>query len=262
MSTFNDLKKQYIELTMSKLHNDMMALEGWIKSSDTTCVTIPVSAENNTIHDKLDAIFNRIQLIEEGMSDIRSRVDSIEHRFTWGNYAVPGVQNDIIECDFFDPTYSPRRNPKMPSDTLSSISHESSVIDFNDKDNTNEIIEVHKEEQPVVAAAPSIVNDSEVEGDADEHEIIVEEEKVSVGEAIEEEEEVEVEEEMEEEVEEEEVEEAEEEDELEEITFKNKTYYRDSENNVYRLNKDGEIDDTPIGRWNEKTQSVRFTVVA
>jgi hypothetical protein len=255
MSTFNDLKKQYIDLTMAKIQSDMMALEGWIKKGDDTCVSMPVSIETNTIHDKLDAIFNRIQLIEEGMNDIRSRVDAIEHRCTWDNYVIPGGQTDIIECDFFDPTYSPRRNPKLPSDTLSTISHESSVIDFGVQDKTNDIIEIHKQEQPIIAAAPSIVNDSDVEGDADEHEIIIEEEKVSVGEAIEEEEEVE---EEEEEVEEED----EEEDELEEVTYKNKTYYKDSENNVYRLNKDGEIDDTPIGRWNEKTQSVRFTVVA
>ena len=131
------------------------------------------------------------------MNDIRSRVDAIEHRFTWDNYVIPGGQNDIIECDFFDPTYSPRRNPKMPSDTLSTISHESSVIDFGVQDKTNDIIEIHKQEQPIIAAAPSVINDDDTEGDADEHEIIIEEEKVSVGEAVEEEE---AEEEVEEEV--------------------------------------------------------------
>ncbi len=259
MSTFNDLKKQYIELTMSKLHNDMVALEGWIKRGDDCCAMMPTNMETNTIHDKLDAIFNRIQLIEEGMNDIRSRVDAIEHKCTWDNYPVHSSQNDIIECDFFDPTYSPRRNPKLPSDTMSSISHEESVIDFAVQDKTNDIIEVHKHDDTIpVEAAPSIVNDSEVEGEADEHEIVVEEEKASVGEAVDE---------VEGEILEEAIEEEgdvieEEEDELEEITYKNKTYYKDSDNNVYRLNKDGEIEDTPIGRWNEKTQSVRFTVVA
>jgi tetrahydromethanopterin S-methyltransferase subunit G len=260
MSTFNDLKKQYIDITMSKLHNDMMSLEEWIKkdkSVDNVYIN-PVS-DTNTIHDKLDAIFNRIQIIEEGMNEIRSRVDDIEHRCTWNNYTVPcgdRVQNDIIECNFFDPAYSPRRNPKVHDDTLSNISHEDSIIDFNTTDNITGIIEVHKEggAEPVIAAAPSVVYEEDVEGEADEHEIIIEEEKYSVGEAVDEEEEEVVEEEEEEVIEEE--------DELEEIVYKNKTYYKDSENNVYRLNKDGDIDDTPIGRWNEKTQSIRFTVVA
>ena len=59
----------------------------------------------------------------------------------------------------------------------------------------------------------------------------------------------EVEEEAEEEVEEEAVE-------LEEFTYKNKTYYKDGENQVYQVDSDGELDDTPIGIWNEKTKRI------
>lgn len=62
--------------------------------------------------------------------------------------------------------------------------------------------------------------------------------------------EVEVEEEEEEEVEEEEA------VELEEFTYKNKTYYKDGENQVYQIGSDGELDDTPIGIWNEKTKRI------
>lgn len=59
-------------------------------------------------------------------------------------------------------------------------------------------------------------------------------------------------------VEEEEAEEVEEEDavELEEFTYKNKTYYKDGENQVYQIDSDGELDDTPIGIWNEKTKRI------
>ena len=60
----------------------------------------------------------------------------------------------------------------------------------------------------------------------------------------------EVEEEAEEEVEEEEA------VELEEFTYKNKTYYKDGENQVYQLSSDGELDDTPVGIWNEKTKRI------
>ena len=59
------------------------------------------------------------------------------------------------------------------------------------------------------------------------------------------------------EVEEEEAEEEEEEAvELEEFTYKNKTYYKDGENQVYQIGGDGELDDTPIGIWNEKTKRI------
>ena len=62
--------------------------------------------------------------------------------------------------------------------------------------------------------------------------------------------------EVEVEEEEEEVEEEEEAVELEEFTYKNKTYYKDGENQVYQIGSDGELDDTPIGIWNEKTKRI------
>ena len=58
--------------------------------------------------------------------------------------------------------------------------------------------------------------------------------------------------EEEEEEEEEEVEE-EEGEEVEEITFNGETYYRDSEGFIYKPD-----DDTPIGYWKEKTNSIAF----
>ena len=43
---------------------------------------------------------------------------------------------------------------------------------------------------------------------------------------------------------------------LEEITFKGKTYYKDSENTVYILDENEDLSD-PIGIWNEITTTVR-----
>ena len=68
----------------------------------------------------------------------------------------------------------------------------------------------------------------------------------------EEEEEVEVEEEAEEEAEEAEDEALE----LEEFEYKGVTYYRDAELQVYQLDTDGDLDETPIGVWNESKQKV------
>jgi hypothetical protein len=44
---------------------------------------------------------------------------------------------------------------------------------------------------------------------------------------------------------------------LEDITFKGKTYYKDSENTVYILDENEDLSD-PIGVWNEITKTVRF----
>ena len=60
--------------------------------------------------------------------------------------------------------------------------------------------------------------------------------------------------------EEEEVEEVEEVEEeelaVEEFIFEGGTYYRDKELNVYKAGEDGEVDDTPIGYWNERQGSI------
>lgn len=57
------------------------------------------------------------------------------------------------------------------------------------------------------------------------------------------------------EVEEEEVEE-EEAMELEEFEYKGLTYYRDGENQVYQKDDDDDLDDTPIGVWNEDKKKI------
>jgi hypothetical protein len=70
------------------------------------------------------------------------------------------------------------------------------------------------------------------------------------------EEEVLEEEVLEEEVLEEEEEEEAQEVELEEFIYKKKTYYKDAENQVYQMDSDGNLDDSPIGIWNEQTQRI------
>lgn len=69
--------------------------------------------------------------------------------------------------------------------------------------------------------------------------------------------EVEAEEEVAETPKEEPVEEAEEEAvELEEFEYKGATYYRDSDNNVFTTDEDGELNDEPFGLWNEAKQRI------
>jgi hypothetical protein len=117
---------------------------------------------------------------------------------------------------------------------------------------------------------PDLEGDDDADDEADEDEAqeeeVAEEEEVAPEEeeevAPEEEEEVAPEEEeevAEEEAQEEEQEDAEEEEEaleLEEFEYKGVTYYRDAELQVYQLDTDGDLDETPIGVWNESKQKV------
>jgi hypothetical protein len=48
-----------------------------------------------------------------------------------------------------------------------------------------------------------------------------------------------------------------EESDLVEFEYKGVTYYRDSENQVYELNNEGELNEDPIGVWNEQKQKVQ-----
>jgi hypothetical protein len=46
--------------------------------------------------------------------------------------------------------------------------------------------------------------------------------------------------------------------ELEEITYKDVSYYKDTEGFVYGIDDEGQPTEQPIGVWKEKTQSVSF----
>ena len=87
----------------------------------------------------------------------------------------------------------------------------------------------------------------EVEEDVEEEEEAEEEEE----EAEEEEEEVEEEAEEQEDMDEEEV------VTFEEFEYKGITYYKDSDGQVYQKDADGDLDDTPIGLWNEAKQKIQ-----
>jgi hypothetical protein len=47
-----------------------------------------------------------------------------------------------------------------------------------------------------------------------------------------------------------------EEEALEEFEYKGATYYRDSDNNVFTTNDDGELNDEPFGLWNPEKQRI------
>jgi len=44
---------------------------------------------------------------------------------------------------------------------------------------------------------------------------------------------------------------------FEEFEYKGITYYKDSDGQVYQKDADGDLDDTPIGLWNEAKQKIQ-----
>jgi len=109
------------------------------------------------------------------------------------------------------------------------------------------VVEVKAEEEEVEEAEEEVEEVEEAEEEVEEAEEEVEEAEEEVEEEAEEEAEEEVEEEAEEEVEEEGV---------EEIIYKGKTYYKDSDNNIYNATGD-ELGD-PIGVWDVSRERVLF----
>ena len=46
--------------------------------------------------------------------------------------------------------------------------------------------------------------------------------------------------------------------ELEEFEHDGEAYYKDADNNLYKLNDDGEVNETPFGRWLEKKKTIKL----
>jgi len=133
------------------------------------------------------------------------------------------------------------------------------------EDKVNNIIHSKHEELPSITVEDSVVDDNKeekemIQEEDEEKEMIQEEdEEVQEEEVVvvqEEDEEVVQEEEEEEVVKEEEEEVVQEEQELTEFEYKGMVLYRDGENKVYQMDEDGELVDTPIGVWNETKQKV------
>lgn len=118
-------------------------------------------------------------------------------------------------------------------------------------------------------ASSTVATETTQNSEDEEIEIEIEEEQEQEqADAEEEEQEAEEEQEVEEEVEadadaEEDAQEEEaEQEELTEFEFKGVTYWRDSENQVYKVDDDGDLDDTPFGLWSsEKNKILKFQTV-
>ena len=167
----------------------------------------------------LHHIADRLEILERGKEAVDPWLDS----------ASTCLENTII--DPLESVYVVHKEDELP------VIEEKSVVAVN---------KTTVEEKPVVVEEKSVVIE-EKPGVVEKKPVVIEEKPVVIEEkpAVAEEESV--------------VEEDEEGGlELEEITYKDVSYYKDTEGFVYGIDDEGQPTEQPIGVWKEKTQSVSF----
>ena len=190
--------------------------------------------------------------VMEDISELHSRVDKIQNPTpSWDN------DNEEFPIPWFDRqpfTFQTPRNEivhETPVENIRTLHVNPSVLHMpepvEEPDGPPEEVEEKKvEEKKVEEKRPEEKKASEPEQGAEEE--VVEEEAV----------EEEVVEEAEEAAEAEEAEEEGEEEELEDFQHQGKLYYRDKDNNVYVEDEEGGIDSTPVGRWIQAKDTIKF----
>jgi chromosome segregation ATPase len=193
---------------------------------------------------KYDELLNSIQTMESRITALESTIQDLQTKTTVSETVhVNRIGNESPQM-WIKPMkdleiHLPKAPVKVPE-----VEAEVEEVEAEVEEVEAEVEEVEAEVEEVEAEV------EEVEAEVEE----VEEEVVEVEAEV-----VEVEEEAEEEEEEAEEEEEEEEaEEVEEFTFKNKKYYKDSANNVYGVDADGDLVSEAIGVWDVQRQRVLF----
>ena len=230
--------------TLSRLNTStVVPVVPVVPAATSPASPVPSASLDQRVHVLETTILERTQKmlhgVMEDISELHSRVDKIQNPTpSWDN------DNEEFPIPWFD------RQPFTFQTPRNEIVHETPV---------ENIRTLHV--NPSVLHLPKPVE----EPDGPPEEVKVEEEKVEEKKAIEPEQ---VEEETEEkkavEPEEEGAEEAEEaeeegeEEELEDFQHQGKLYYRDKDNNVYVEDEEGAVDGTPVGRWIQAKNTIKF----
>ena len=192
--------------------------------------------------------------VMEDISELHSRVDKIQNPTpSWDN------DNEEFPIPWFD------RQPFAFQTPRNEIVHETPVENIRTLHVNPSVL--HKNPMPEPVEEPDgppeeVGQPEEVKGGekkASEPEEEAEEKKAEEPEEKTEEPEEEKAEEPEEKAEEaEEAEEEGEEEELEDFQHQGKLYYRDKDNNVYVEDGEGAVDGTPVGRWIQAKNTIKF----
>ena len=209
----------------------------------------------------LDRTQKMLHGVMEDISELHSRVDKIQNPTpSWDN------DNEEFPIPWFDRqpfTFQTPRNEivhETPIENIRTLHVNPSVLHLPEPvEEPEEVEEVKVEEKKVEEKKVEEKKASEpeqvVEEEAVEEEVVEEEavEEVVEEEAVEEEA---VEEEKK--AVEAETDEEGEEEELEDFQHQGKLYYRDKDNNVYVEDEEGDIDSTPVGRWIQAKNTIKF----
>ncbi len=182
---------------------------------------VPVPEDFLKIKETMNALNNRLGKMEYRLQSLEVAKQSSPHPSPIPTSA--GLEGLLL------------RSINLPSPILTNNTVVQKVVDI-----------VEPDEEALQGELAAQAGGLELVEEEEEEEEVVEE---VVEEVEEEEEAVEEEEEAEEEEEEEAEEEAEEEVELEEWLWKGKTYYKSTDNKVYRTNDDGDIEDDPFAEY-------------
>ena len=227
---------------------------------------VPSASLDQRVHVLETTILERTQKmlhgVMEDISELHSRVDKIQNPTpSWDN------DNEEFPIPWFD------RQPFAFQTPRNEIVHETPVENIRTLHVNPSVL--HKNPMPEPVEEPDgppeeVGQPEQVKGEEKkasepeertvepEEEEVVEPEEEEVVEEKKAEEPEEKKAEPEEVVAEEEAEEAGEEEELEDFQHQGKLYYRDKDNNVYVEDEEGGIDGTPVGRWIQAKNTIKF----
>jgi hypothetical protein len=212
---------------------------------------VPSASLDQRVHVLETTILERTQKmlhgVMEDISELHSRVDKIQNPTpSWDN------DNEEFPIPWFD------RQPFTFQTPRNEIVHETPVENIRTLHVNPSVLHLPKPvEEP--DGPPEEVEEVKVEEKKVEEKKAIEPEQVEEETAVEaEEKRAEEPEEEEAEEEAEEAEEAGEEEELEDFQHQGKLYYRDKDNNVYVEDEEGAIDGTPVGRWIQAKNTIKF----
>ena len=221
-----------------------------LKTFENTVKVLMENNRNGYDSSSLDNIFEQLQGIRQSVSELSARMNRMEMKCNcnmdtgdnvWDTLPWPVEPKNIIIQgkrdipDIFESApipLCPSPPPKVDNDVVPVPVPVPVPVQVSTPvtKTVETVVPVAVTKAPVVSSKMDIEED--VEGDVEEDEDEAEAED--------------------------EVEEDEEEQGLEEFEYKGKTYYRDAEGNVYSLYEDGELNDTPVGRWNSAKGTIRF----
>jgi len=219
-----------IQACLSNVQKEFSQLEHWLNLLHPSVASAPIPSSG----------------LESALRELSSKIDTLSKQYDVQQLAI----NHIVDrLDMLEGAQQIRVNDDPWLD--SSDAMENVVIEPEES-----VYVIHKEEEPIVvepiqAAPVEVLEPVKAAEPVQVAEPVKAAEPVQVAEPVKSVEPVQEEEE-----------EAEEEDEdgveLSEITYKDTTYYKDSENFVYGIDDEGQPTDQPIGIWKDKTQSVSF----